>query len=61
MPKEERIFSMVQKHKTAFRASLDPKGTLSSILTVKLANDVPVIIIIGKTKKLGFCIVSILW
>lgn len=38
---EERIFSMVRKNKTAFRPNLDSKGTLSSILTVKLANDVP--------------------
>ena len=38
---EERIFSMVRKNKTAFRLNLDPKGTLSSILTVNLANDVP--------------------
>ena len=38
---EERIFSMVCKNKTAFQPSLDPKGTLSSILTVKLANDMP--------------------
>lgn len=35
---EERVFSMVQKNKTAFRPSLDPKGTLSSILTIKLAH-----------------------
>ena len=35
---EERVFSMVQKNKTSFRPSLDPKGTLSSILTVKLAS-----------------------
>lgn len=35
---EERVFSMVRKNKTAFRPSLDPKGTLSSILTVKLAH-----------------------
>ena len=35
---EERVFSMVQKNKTAFRPSLDPKGTQSSILTMKLAN-----------------------
>ena len=34
---EERLFSMVRKNKTAFRPSLDPKGTLSSILTIKLA------------------------
>ena len=35
---EVRIFSMVHKNKTAFRTSLDPKGTLSSILTIKLAS-----------------------
>ena len=35
---EERVFSMVRKNKTAFRPSLDPKGTLSSILTIKLAH-----------------------
>ncbi len=35
---EERVFSMVRKNKTAFRPRLDPKGTLSSILTVKLAS-----------------------
>ena len=29
---------MIRKNKTAFRPSLDPKGTLSSILTVKLAS-----------------------
>ena len=39
---EERVFSMVRKNKTAFRPSLDPKGTLSSILTIKLANAEPV-------------------
>ena len=38
---EERVFSMVRKNKTAFRPSLDPKGTLSSILTIKLANTEP--------------------
>ena len=38
---EERVFSMVRKNKTAFRANLDPKGTLSSILTIKLANSQP--------------------
>ena len=32
---------MVRKNKTAFRANLDPKGTLSSILTIKLANSQP--------------------
>ena len=34
---EERLFSMVRKNKSAFRPSLDSKGTLSSILTIKLA------------------------
>ena len=34
---EEKLFSMVRKNKTAFRPSLDPEGTLSSILTIKLA------------------------
>ena len=38
---EERVFSMVRKNKTAFRPSLDPKGTLSSILTIKLASTEP--------------------
>ena len=38
---EERVFSMVRKNKTAFQPSLDPKGTLSSILTIKLANSAP--------------------
>ena len=38
---EERVLSMVRKNKTAFRPSLDPKGTLSSILTIKLANTAP--------------------
>ena len=38
---EERIFSMVRKNKTAFRPNLDPKGTLSSILTIKLASHQP--------------------
>ena len=35
---DERIFSMVRKNKTAFRPSLDPKGILSCILTIKLAS-----------------------
>lgn len=39
--KEERIFSMVRKNKTSFRPNLDPSGTLSSILAIKLANDKP--------------------
>ena len=38
---EEHIFSMVCKNKTAFQPNLNPKGTLSSSLTIKLANDVP--------------------
>ena len=32
---------MIPKNKTASRPSLVPKGTLSSILTGKLANDMP--------------------
>ena len=36
---EERLFSMVRKNKTSFRPSLDPKGTLSSILTIKLGKN----------------------
>ena len=35
---EERVFSMVRKDKTPFRSSLSMEGTLSSILTVKLAD-----------------------
>ena len=35
---EKRVFSMVRKNKTAFRPSPDPKGTLSSIITIKLAS-----------------------
>ncbi len=35
---EERVFSMVRKSKTAFRPSLDPKGMLSNILTIKLSH-----------------------
>ena len=35
------IFSMIRKNKTAFWPSPVPKGTLSSILIVKLANDMP--------------------
>lgn len=38
---EERVFSMVTKIKTAFRPSLKLDGTLSSIITVKLANPEP--------------------
>ena len=32
---------MIRKNKTAFQPSLAPKGMLSSILAVKLANDMP--------------------
>ena len=35
---EERVFSMIGKNKRAERSSLDVKGTLSSIMTVKLAD-----------------------
>ena len=35
---EERVFSMINKNKTKFRPNLKLDGTLSSILTVKLAN-----------------------
>ena len=38
---EERVFSMIRKNKTAFRASLDPKGTFSNIATIKLAHSHP--------------------
>lgn len=38
---EERVFSMVRKNKTAFRPSLEPKGTLSSILSIKLGHNKP--------------------
>ena len=38
---EERVFSLVTKNKTAFRPNLRLDGTLSSILTVKLANPEP--------------------
>ena len=38
---EERLFSMVRKNKTAFRPNLDPAGTLSSILSIKLAAKEP--------------------
>jgi hypothetical protein len=35
---EERVFSMIGKNKRAERSSLQVKGTLSSIMTVKLAD-----------------------
>ena len=38
---EETLFFMVRVNKTAFRPSLDPKGTLSSILAIKLAAKEP--------------------
>ena len=34
---EESLLSMVHKNKTAFRPNLNPEGTLSSILSIKLA------------------------
>ena len=36
---EERVFSIIKKNKTPFRGSLNLDGTLSSIVTVKLAAD----------------------
>ena len=38
---EERVFSMVTKNKTKFRPNLKLDGTLSSILTIKLAKTDP--------------------
>ena len=38
---EEQLFSMVRKNKTAFRSSLNPQGSLSSIMIVKLAQTEP--------------------
>ena len=38
---EERVFSMVTKNKTKFRPSLELYGTLSNILTIKLAEADP--------------------
>jgi hypothetical protein len=35
---EERVFSMIRKNKTAFCGSLAVNGTLSSLMTIKLAN-----------------------
>ena len=35
---EERVFSMISKNKTKFRPNLQLDGTLSSIISVKLAN-----------------------
>ena len=37
LPFSNFFHSMIQKNKTAFRPSLDPEGTLSSILAIKLA------------------------
>ena len=36
---EERVFSMINKNKTKFRPNLVVDGTLSSLITVKLANE----------------------
>ncbi|KAK3698610.1 hypothetical protein QZH41_014592, partial [Actinostola sp. cb2023] len=33
---EERVFSMIKKNKTSFRASLDQQETLGSIMTIKM-------------------------
>lgn len=38
---EERVFSMITKNKTAFRPNLKLDGTLSSIISVKLASPEP--------------------
>ena len=38
---EERVFSLITKNKTKFRPNLKLNGTLSSILTIKLANTEP--------------------
>ena len=38
---EECVFSLVTKNKTKFRPSLKLDGTLSSIITLKLANSEP--------------------
>ena len=35
---KERVFSMIRKNKTPFRGSLAVNGTLSSLMTIKLAN-----------------------
>ena len=36
-----RIFSIIRKNKTVFQPSLVPKGTISSILTIKLVKNMP--------------------
>ena len=38
---EERVFSLINKNKTKFRPSLQLEGTLSSIITIKLACNQP--------------------
>ena len=35
---EERVFNLIKLNKTPTRSCLDPNGTLSSIVTIKLAN-----------------------
>ena len=35
---EEQVFSLISKNKTKFRSNLQLDGTLSSIITIKLAN-----------------------
>ena len=38
---EERVFSLITKNKTKFRPNLSLDGTLSSIITIKLASSTP--------------------
>ena len=38
---EERVFSLVRKNKTPFRANLSVEGTLPNLLAIKLATEVP--------------------
>ncbi len=38
---EERVFSLLTMNKTKFRPNLKLDGTLSSIITIKLANSTP--------------------
>ena len=35
---EERVFNLIKLNKTPTQSCLDPNGTLSSIVTIKLAN-----------------------
>ena len=38
---KERVFSLIRKNKTDFRSSLSLDGTLSSLLTIKMAIEEP--------------------